>query len=408
MPRRKLLRGAHVEDGALFRNALRIDGGGKSVQQVGGNEPHHIDGTFRGIIRRSVTQLHLREVAHRAAEFHRRRNDVYLLLHIVGAHRLRAQHSAVGREKQLAHQLRRTGIICGVRKGERINLAVIRPRLFQLFFVQSHGRRRERAHLCHTRAEHLSAVRGRAARDVVRNASALSVCGPCERNEGLSAVRAEHAHRVARRIHVGKRRAHQPVDRDAAVRGDFRSRGFCERRFGRNSERKHGYAEFPRRPVGKRDVERAVRAVYALHSRARAHVRSRLFQLIRKHNRKFGVERGKQLGRKLRKRDRKPRPQKIFRGFHTYETAARNERGLHSVRTDVTRKPRGVAHVAEGEHALSAPSERLCRSSRRKHKFVISFFVFPAVLFAHADGLCRGVYADGFRAHAHVYAEAPF
>ena len=254
-----------------------------------------------------------------------------------------------------------------MRERESVYLAEADAVFQELFFVASHACRGEGAHLDHARPQHLSAVDGTAARDIVGDASALPVGRTRERHERFAAARAYDAHRVAGGIYVGKRSAHEIVHGDPAVRRDLRAGSLCKRGLRRHAERKHDRPELLRRAVGEGHFQSVRGFRDGGHARARTHCHAVLRQLSRGDHRKFGIERRKYLRREFRQSDLDAEPREVLRRFHSYKTAARHEHGLHAVRADVFRKPRRVAYVAESEHSPSRPAEGFRRRAGREH-----------------------------------------
>ena len=289
--------------------------------------------------------------------------------------------------------------------GKRVCFFILHTSLLQLFFVPAHACGGEVEHLYHACAQHRPAVALPAAEQVCGDTPALSVCRSGKRYERFSAVRADNADSVARGKNVLIACTHEFVRLYSAVCGKLQPRLFCKGGFGSHSQSENHRARVHGGAVRKRDLQSAVRAFNRLYASIHAHVHAAAFKRVGYKQSRLLIERRHKLGRKLRQSHLNSAANKVFRYLHAYKTAARDQRVCHLVIRKISVQIQRVAHVAQGEHPLSAKAESLCSRARGKHKFIVTFLIF-ALRRAHGYRMRLAVNSDDFGHNAHVYVES--
>ena len=279
--------------------------------------------------------------------------------------------------------------------GKRVCFFILHTRLLQLFFVPAHACCCEVEHLYHACTQHRPAVALPAAEQVCGNAPALSVCRSGKRYERFSAVRADNADGVARGKNVLIACTHEFVRLYSAVCGKLQPRLLCKGGFGSNSESENHRAGVHGGAVRKRDLQSAVRALNRLYASIHTHVHAAAFKRVGYKQSRLLIERRHKLGRKLRQSYLNSTADEVFRYLHAYKTAARDQRVCHLVIRKISVQIQRVAHVAQGEHSLSAKAESLCSRTRSEHQLVIAFLIF-ALRRAHGYRVRLAVNSDDF------------
>ena len=128
MPRRVLLRRAHVQDRHLFGEGVRASEDEFAGHHVVGEHAGLVDGVLGLAVRRGVGEVQVDEVRRAQADPHGGRDDVDAAVHAVGAHGLRAENLSVGADvHEDVHGLG-AGEIARVLVGVRVHREVLRAR----------------------------------------------------------------------------------------------------------------------------------------------------------------------------------------------------------------------------------------------------------------------------------------